>query len=291
MSDDPRTTRRPGPLRDVLFRVGGPLCRRLFRLRVEGDEHLPAAGAAIIAANHLSFFDSVVLALAVPRRLSFVGKAEYLDSWKTRRLFPALGMIPVDREHPRRAYGALQAAAGVLEADELFAVYPEGTRSQDGSLHGGHNGVGHLSVTTGASIIPAGIVGTDRIQPRGARVPAPVPHRRRALRRADRSGRVRRQPAGTSPADHPRRDDRHQPALWPDLRRRGHPVDGSPARRHRQDPAPACTLRCRAANERGSCGRHQWTVPAGLRGRARCLRRELRARRRRRRLGRRHARR
>ena len=61
----------------------------------------------------------------------------------------------------------------MLEADELFAVYPEGTRSPDGSLHDGRNGVGHLSVTTGASIIPAGIVGTDRIQPRGARVPRP----------------------------------------------------------------------------------------------------------------------
>jgi 1-acyl-sn-glycerol-3-phosphate acyltransferase len=82
-------------------------------------------------------------------------------------------MIPVDRGSPRRAYGALQAAAGVLDADELFAVYPEGTRSDDGVLHDGHNGVGHLSVSTGASIIPTGIVGTDRIQPRGARVPRP----------------------------------------------------------------------------------------------------------------------
>lgn len=149
------------------------MCRRLFRLRVEGNENLPAAGGAIIAANHLSFFDSIVLALAVPRPLRFVGKAEYLDSWKTRRLFPALGMIPVDRDSPRKAYGALGVAAQVLEADELFAVYPEGTRSQDGTLHEGHNGVGHLSMTTGASIIPAGIVGTDRIQPRGARVPRP----------------------------------------------------------------------------------------------------------------------
>jgi 1-acyl-sn-glycerol-3-phosphate acyltransferase len=61
----------------------------------------------------------------------------------------------------------------VLEADELFAVYPEGTRSPDGSLGHGHTGVGHLSVTTGASIIPTGIVGTDRIQPRGARLPRP----------------------------------------------------------------------------------------------------------------------
>ena len=173
MSTDARVTQRSVSLRAVLFGAAGPVCRRLFRLRVEGGEHVPAAGAAIIAANHLSFFDSVVLALAVPRPLRFVGKAEYLDSWKTRRLFPALGMIPVERGSPRRAYGALQVAAGVLEADELFAVYPEGTRSPDGSLRDGRNGVGHLSVTTGAAIIPTGIVGTDRIQPRGARLPRP----------------------------------------------------------------------------------------------------------------------
>ena len=173
MTDDARLIQRSGWLRHVLLAVGAPLCRRLFRLRVEGDEHLPPAGAAIIAANHLSFFDSVVLALAVPRPLSFVGKAEYLNSWKTRKLFPALGMIPVERGSPRQAYAALQVAAEVLDADELFAVYPEGTRSKDGSLHDGHNGVGHLSVTTGASIIPTGIVGTDRIQPRGARLPRP----------------------------------------------------------------------------------------------------------------------
>jgi 1-acyl-sn-glycerol-3-phosphate acyltransferase len=173
MPGDARFLQRSDWLRRVLFHVGGPVCRRLFRVRVEGDEHLPTAGGAIIAANHLSFFDSVALALAVPRPISFVGKAEYLDSWKTRRLFPALGMIPIDRASPRQAYGALQVAAEVLEADELFAVYPEGTRTPDGTLHDGHNGVGHLSVTTGASVIPAGIVGTDRIQPRGARLPRP----------------------------------------------------------------------------------------------------------------------
>ena len=161
------------PIRRAALRVGGPVARRLFRLHVEGTEHVPAAGAAIIAANHLSFFDSVVLSLAVPRPITFVGKAESLDRWTTRRLLPALGMIPVERHSPRQAYGALRAAADVLGADELFAVYPEGTRSVDGSLQPGHNGVGHLSVTTGAAVIPVGIVGTDRIQPKGARVPRP----------------------------------------------------------------------------------------------------------------------
>jgi 1-acyl-sn-glycerol-3-phosphate acyltransferase len=173
MPDHVRPTHRLPGVRRVLFGVLRPVCRGLFPLRVEGHEHVPADGAAIIAANHVSFFDSVVLFLAVRRPVSFVGKAEYLDSWKTRRLFPALGMIPVDRGSPRQAYTALQAAADVLHADELFAVYPEGTRSPDGSLHDGRNGVGHLSMTTGASVIPAGIIGTDRIQPRGARLPRP----------------------------------------------------------------------------------------------------------------------
>src|SRR5262245_51278631 len=141
--------RAPSRARRAFLTLGAPVARRLFPVRIEGDEHLPSTGRAIIAANHLSFFDSVVLALAVRRPINFVGKAEYLQSWKTRRLFPALGMIPVERGSPRRAYEALEAAAGVLEAEQLFAVYPEGTRSQDGALQDGHNGVGHLSVATG----------------------------------------------------------------------------------------------------------------------------------------------
>ena len=140
---------------------------------VEGAQHLPATGPAIIAANHLSFFDHVALVLSVGRRLSFVGKVEYLDSWKTRFVLPALGMIPLDRDNPRRAVRALEQAAEVLRADELFAIYPEGTRSRDGALHGGHTGVGHLSVTTGAPVVPTGLVGTDHIQPPGARLPRP----------------------------------------------------------------------------------------------------------------------
>lgn len=153
--------------------VGGPVARRLFRVRVEGDEHLPAAGAAIIAANHLSFFDHIALLLAVRRRVTFLGKAEYVERWTTRLVLPALGMIPVDRDRPRRAVGALDRAATVLRADELIAIYPEGTRSRDGTLGAGHTGVGQLSAATGVPVLPTGIMGTDRIQPPGARLPRP----------------------------------------------------------------------------------------------------------------------
>src|SRR5205814_7391491 len=101
------------------------------------------------------------------------GKAEYLDDWKTRRLLPALGMIPMARGKRRQPMRALDAAAKVIESGDLFAIYPEGTRSRDGKLHPGHRGVGHLAVATGATVIPAGITGTDKVQPAGTRVPRP----------------------------------------------------------------------------------------------------------------------
>ena len=209
-----RTPRRwPGAL---LVAVGGPIVRRLFPVRVEGDEHLPATGPAIIAANHLSFFDHVALVLSVGRRLNFVGKSDYLDSWKTRFVLPALGMIPVDRDNPRRALGALEQAADVLRADELFAIYPEGTRSRDGSLHAGHTGVGHLSAATGVSIVPTGIVGTNRIQPPGARFPRPFRTGCDPVRHPDRSSELPGDPSPVSATDHQRRDAGHRRTHTPE---------------------------------------------------------------------------
>ena len=164
---------RFGPGYAMARLIATPLYRMLWRVRVEGGERLPRRGPAIVAANHVSFFDSVVLIMTVRRTLSFVGKVEYLDSWTTRRLLPALGMIPVDRSDGRRAIAALKLAAGVLQAGSMFAIYPEGTRSPDGALHAGHTGVAYLSMATGVPIVPAGIVGTNRVQPPGTRVPRP----------------------------------------------------------------------------------------------------------------------
>ena len=169
----PPPSRRFGPVYALARLLVTPLYHVLWRVRVEGGEQLPRTGPAIIAANHVSFFDSVVLIMAVRRTLSFVGKVEYLDSWKTRRLLPALGMIPVDRSDGRRAMVALKLAAGILGTGKMFAIYPEGTRSRDGKLHTGHTGAAYLSIATGAQIVPTGIVGTDRIQPPGTRVPRP----------------------------------------------------------------------------------------------------------------------
>ena len=122
---------------------------------------------------HTSVIDSFFLPLVLPRRITFVGKAEYLDSWKTRYLFPAMGMIPIDRTGGDAAERALNTAARVIESGEFFAIYPEGTRARDGRLHRGRTGAARLALRTGAPIIPVGITGTRDIQPPDAKLPRP----------------------------------------------------------------------------------------------------------------------
>ncbi len=160
-----------GKLQDRYRAVAGPLARRLWHIDVDGLQHLPESGPAIVSPNHISFIDSAFLMLVVPRRISFVGKAEYMDSWKTRHVFPALGMIPIDRSGGGKGNTALDAAREVLERGELFGIFPEGTRSRDGRLYKGHTGASRLALDIGCPIIPVGITGTAEIQPPGAKLP------------------------------------------------------------------------------------------------------------------------
>lgn len=181
MSGDEGGEVRSGPqvgqgatqLQDRLRRVLAPMARRLWTLHLEGFDRLPESGPAILCPNHISFMDSALLMLCVPRRIGFVGKADYMDSWKTRRLFPAVGMIPIDRSGGERSAGALEAAESVLRRGELFGIYPEGTRSRDGYLYKGHTGAARLALAVGCPIYPVGITGTDAIQPPDARLPTP----------------------------------------------------------------------------------------------------------------------
>ena len=152
-------------------RALSPIARRLWHIETTGYDHLPVDGPAILCPNHISFLDSAFLMLTMPRNISFVGKTEYMDSWKTKYLFPALGMIPIDRSGGGRSASALDTAASVLRRGELFGIFPEGTRSRDGTLHKGHTGAARLALEVGCPIFPVGIVGTDSIQPPGARAP------------------------------------------------------------------------------------------------------------------------
>lgn len=151
--------------------VVAPVARRLWSIETAGFERLPAGGPAILCPNHISFLDSAFLMLSVPRNISFAGKAEYMNSWKTKYVFPMLGMIPIDRSGGSKSRAALDAAAAVLRRGELFGIFPEGTRSRNGTLHKGRTGAARLALDIGCPIFPVGITGTADIQPPDARLP------------------------------------------------------------------------------------------------------------------------
>lgn len=143
----------------------------MFDLTITGLENVPTEGPAIVAANHTSVLDSFIVPCVLPRNISYVGKAEYLDDWKTRYIFPALGMIPIDRAGGDAAMAALDTAAELLDHGGLFGIYPEGTRSRTGDLYKGRTGVARLAHRTGAPIIPVGLTGMRDIQPPDASLP------------------------------------------------------------------------------------------------------------------------
>jgi 1-acyl-sn-glycerol-3-phosphate acyltransferase len=156
-----------------LRRVVAPILRLLFRSRVEGVEHVPADGPLIVASNHLSFIDSFIIPLAIPRPVTFIAKAAYFEGKGLKGRFvrwfmSTLGHVPIQRGAQRAAMGALGQAVEILSDGGAFAIYPEGTRSEDGRLYRGRTGVGWLVLASGAKVLPIGLEGTDRIQPVGA---------------------------------------------------------------------------------------------------------------------------
>jgi 1-acyl-sn-glycerol-3-phosphate acyltransferase len=144
--------------------------RKAYDIDVEGDARLPD-GPIVLAANHRSFMDSIFLALAVDRTVSFLAKAEYFDRRRTAWLFRSTGQIPLRRGSPAGARQAIEQALGVLDRGGVVGVYPEGTRSRDGKLHRGNLGPARLAAASGAPIVPVGLLGTDEVQAPDQRLP------------------------------------------------------------------------------------------------------------------------
>ena len=141
-----------------------------FRVSVEGLEHVPARGAAVIAGNHLSFIDSIVLALALPRPLYYLGKSDYWESARTRWLVAGAGVVPVHRDGGDRGEDSLRAGVQLLQRGDLLGIYPEGTRSPDGRLYRGKTGPVRMALEAGVPIVPFGIIGSDVAMPQDRRV-------------------------------------------------------------------------------------------------------------------------
>jgi 1-acyl-sn-glycerol-3-phosphate acyltransferase len=164
----------------LLYSIGkltvGKGLRLGWRPTVSGLENLPQIGGAVLAGNHLSVADEMFLGAVVPRHIAFWAKAEYwtgsgVRGWLTRTVVSGMGAIRVERAGGRAALTAFDGAIPVLKEGDIVAIYPEGTRSPDGRLYRGRTGAARLAIAAGVPIIPVGILGTDKVQPIGARAP------------------------------------------------------------------------------------------------------------------------
>jgi 1-acyl-sn-glycerol-3-phosphate acyltransferase len=156
--------------------VLGPPLMALYRPTVEGLEHIPEDGPAILASNHLSFSDSFFLPLVVDRRITFLAKSDYftgpgLRGWLTKQFFSGVGQVPIDRSGGRASMAAIDTGVGVLREGNLLGIYPEGTRSPDGRLYRGRTGPARMALAAPAPVIPVAMIGTEQIQPTGQKIP------------------------------------------------------------------------------------------------------------------------
>ncbi|WP_020519576.1 lysophospholipid acyltransferase family protein [Catelliglobosispora koreensis] len=156
--------------------VIAPAARLIYRPVIEGAHNVPKRGPVILAANHLSFIDSFVIPLVTPRPVAFLAKEEFftqpgIKGWLKRSFFIGTDAIPVPRGGHRAAQAALELALDVLTEGHAFGIHPEGSRSRDGRIYRGRTGVAWLALASGAPVVPVGLIGTDKIQPVGARLP------------------------------------------------------------------------------------------------------------------------
>lgn len=150
------------------FIVLGPVLRLLYRPRLEGVEHLPKRGAAILASNHLAVADSIFLPLLAPRRITFLAKREYftergLKGAAKRMFFGGTGNVPIDRSSGSAAQAALDTGVRILREGKLLGIYPEGTRSPDGRLYKGKTGIARMALEAKVPVVPVAMIGTDEI--------------------------------------------------------------------------------------------------------------------------------
>ena len=143
-----------------------PLLRRWLDLRVEGQEHVPTAGAVLLASTHQSHADSLAIATAVPRPVHFLGDRRLLGWPVVGRWLPRLGMVPLDRGEGDAV--AISTVARLLEDAACVVIYPEGSRSRDGRVHRLRSGLSRLAAAGRIPVVPVAVAGIHAVWPIGS---------------------------------------------------------------------------------------------------------------------------
>lgn len=156
--------------------VIGPLLTTVFRPWVKGLENVPRTGPLIVVCNHLSFVDSVFLPLMIDRQMAFLAKSDYftgkgIKGWFIRFFMTSAGQLPIDRSGGKASEASLNAGLQVLAEGGVLAIYPEGTRSPDGRMYRGRTGVARMILEAHVPVIPAAVIGTEKVMPLGSNIP------------------------------------------------------------------------------------------------------------------------
>jgi 1-acyl-sn-glycerol-3-phosphate acyltransferase len=154
-----------GPIDTLVYRIAHlvlpPIFHRLYRMEIRGVENLPRQGAVVLASNHLSNIDPLILGVSFPRQIHFMAKAELWKPPLLGRLVEALGSFPVHRGEADRE--AVRQGIEVVRAGAVLGIFPEGHRQPEGHLGRPQPGVAFFSLREGVSTVPVAIVGTDRM--------------------------------------------------------------------------------------------------------------------------------
>jgi 1-acyl-sn-glycerol-3-phosphate acyltransferase len=170
-----RAADRPRPYSTTDYRFGRfarrfliPIVDLAYRVRIEGLDRIPD-GPAILAANHVSYVDPLVVWGNTPRLPHMVAKSELWDMPVLRWVLDGAGVIPVHRDTVDRTF--IQTATRLLAEGNTVGIFPEGTRHRQPGLGEGNDGVAFIALRAGAPVLPVGIAGTDKIWPDGQRLP------------------------------------------------------------------------------------------------------------------------
>lgn len=144
-----------------------------FRLRSRNPERIPKSGRLIVAANHTSYLDPVVLGTVFPRQIRFLMLKSIYDRLACKWFCVATGAIPIDRDKPSDLH-AMKAALRVLSEEGVMGIFPEGGRSKTDTMMNFEPGLVRLAARAKAPILPAAIVGTRKAFPSGRLIPHPV---------------------------------------------------------------------------------------------------------------------
>lgn len=156
----------PRPLYRWGHRLTNIFCKTFGRLEARGVEHIPKAGGVLLVSNHVSFLDPVIVGSAANREIHFMARSNAFDIPGLGKLISMYNAYPVNRGAPD--LGALRKTISLLKAGNVVLMFPEGTRSVDGTLGKARDGACFIAHRAGVPTIPVYHSGAERVLPRNS---------------------------------------------------------------------------------------------------------------------------